>query len=99
MTRIAINGMGRMGKLVLRALIEERWPGELVLLNDPVGDTAQHAQLLEFDSVHGRWRAEFEHDAESLTVNGCHMRMTHERRQQGLTPDEHGSGVGGDGHG
>src|SRR3546814_6695569 len=84
MTRIAINGMGRMGKLVLRALIEERWPGELVLLNDPVGDTAQHAQLLEFDSVHGRWRAEFEHDAESLTVNGCRMRMTHQRRIEDL---------------
>src|SRR3546814_10689689 len=84
MTRSAINGMGRMGKLVLRALIEERWPGELVLLNDPVGDTAQHAQLLEFDSVHGRWRAEFEHDAESLTVNGCRMRMTHQRRIEDL---------------
>lgn len=84
MARIAINGMGRMGKLVLRALMQEEWSSEIVLLNDPVGDAEQHAQLLEFDSVHGRWRAEFNHDADGLTIDGCRMRMTHERRIEDL---------------
>ena len=51
MARIAINGIGRIGKLVLRAFMEEGTPGEIVLLNDPVGDPAQHAHLLEFDTV------------------------------------------------
>ena len=52
--RIGINGFGRIGRLVLRAL----WgrPGiELVHVNDPAGDAVTAAHLLEFDSVHGRW--------------------------------------------
>ena len=76
MAKIAINGMGRIGKLVLRALVEEGIPGELVLLNDAIGSPEQHAQLLEFDTVHGRWKAEFSHDADTVTVNGHKMRMT-----------------------
>ncbi|MEB3263715.1 MAG: ArsJ-associated glyceraldehyde-3-phosphate dehydrogenase [Synechococcus sp.] len=51
---IGINGFGRIGRLVFRAL----WgrPGiQLVHVNDPAGDAAAAAHLLEFDSVHGRW--------------------------------------------
>jgi len=52
--KIGINGFGRIGRLVFRAL----WgrPGiELVHVNDPGGDAASAAHLLVFDSVHGRW--------------------------------------------
>ena len=84
MVRIAINGMGRMGKLVLRALVENGTPGEIVLLNDPVGDPAQHAHLLEFDTIHSRWRADFGHDAESVSVNDRRMRVTAESRIENL---------------
>lgn len=84
MARIAINGLGRIGKLVLRAFVEEGTPGEIVLLNDPVGDPAQHAHLLEFDTVHGRWPAAFEHDAESVSVNGRRMHMTDKKRIEDL---------------
>lgn len=84
MARIAINGIGRIGKLVLRAFVEDGTPGEIVLLNDPIGDPAQHAHLLEFDTVHGRWPAEFAHDAESVSVNGRRMRMTAETRIEDL---------------
>jgi len=56
MARIALNGLGRIGKLVLRDLIDTGAGGQIVLLNDPVGDAEQHALLMEFDSVHGRWR-------------------------------------------
>ena len=76
MVKIAVNGMGRIGKLVLRALIDEGCPGEIVLLNDKLGDPEQHAQLLEFDTVHGRWAAEFAHEPGAVTVNGHRMRMT-----------------------
>ena len=55
MARIALNGLGRTGKLALRALIEEGFDGEIALINDQVGDPALFAHLLEFDSVHGRW--------------------------------------------
>lgn len=74
--RIAINGLGRMGKLVLRAFVDDGLDAELVLLNDAVGDPATHAHLLEFDSVHGRWRRRFEHDADSLGIDGRRIRCT-----------------------
>lgn len=90
MPRIAINGIGRIGKLVLRAFLEDRAPGEIVLLNDANGDPAQHAHLLEFDSVHGRWAADFGHDAESVTVNGQRMSMLTEKRIEALPLDDLG---------
>ncbi|MFV0597397.1 ArsJ-associated glyceraldehyde-3-phosphate dehydrogenase [Shewanella sp.] len=53
--KIGINGFGRMGRLALRAAWE--WDDvEFVQINDPAGDAATLAHLLEFDSVHGRWR-------------------------------------------
>jgi glyceraldehyde 3-phosphate dehydrogenase len=76
MTRIAINGLGRIGKLVLRELVDNGFNGEIVLLNDPVGTPDQHAHLFEFDTVHGHWEAEFGHDADSITINGARMAMT-----------------------
>lgn len=84
MPRIAINGLGRMGKLVLRAFLQEGAPGDIVLVNDTVGDPALHAHLLEFDSVHGRWPARFEHDAQSVSVNGTRMRLSAARRIEDL---------------
>ncbi len=84
MTRIALNGLGRIGKLVLRDLIDTGAAGEIVLINDPVGDAEQHALLIEFDSVHGRWKAEIGHDADSLTLNGTRIRLTHEKTIEAL---------------
>lgn len=81
---IALNGLGRIGKLVLRAFVEDGFPGEILLLNDAVGSPEQHAHLLEFDTVHGRWGADFAHDSESVTINGKRMRMTAERRIEDL---------------
>ncbi|MFN3937259.1 MAG: ArsJ-associated glyceraldehyde-3-phosphate dehydrogenase [Gemmobacter sp.] len=84
---IAINGLGRIGKLVLRALVDRGRGGEIVLVNDPAGDPGQHALLLEFDTVHGRWPARFAHDADGLTVNGHRMRFTQARRIEDLPLD------------
>jgi len=67
--RIGINGFGRIGRLVFRAL----WgrPGiELVHVNDPAGDAAAGAHLLEFDSVHGRWPQAITVDRDGFSVNG-----------------------------
>jgi glyceraldehyde 3-phosphate dehydrogenase len=90
MARIAINGLGRMGKLLLRAMFDAEPPAEILLLNEPAGDPAQHAQLLEFDSVHGRWPAEISHDADSLTVNGHRMRLASASRIEDLPLSELG---------
>ncbi|MBT8413535.1 MAG: ArsJ-associated glyceraldehyde-3-phosphate dehydrogenase [Boseongicola sp.] len=84
MKRIALNGLGRIGKLALRDLCENGSGGEIVLLNDLAGDAEQHALLLEFDTVHGRWDADISADAESLTINGRNIRLTSERALQDL---------------
>ncbi|MEY3005042.1 MAG: type glyceraldehyde-3-phosphate dehydrogenase [Pseudomonadota bacterium] len=71
MTTYALNGLGRIGKLVLRPLLERG--ARIAWLNDAAGDPAMHAHLMEFDSVHGRWHADIQSDAGSLTINGTRM--------------------------
>jgi len=69
--RIAINGFGRIGRNVLRALYTQGYRQDLqvVAIND-LGDSAMNAHLLKYDSVHGTFDAMVEADHESLTVNG-----------------------------
>ncbi|WP_425090779.1 ArsJ-associated glyceraldehyde-3-phosphate dehydrogenase [Tropicimonas sp. S265A] len=88
--KIAVNGLGRIGKLVLRAFFDEGLDAEIVLLNDPVATPEQHALLLEFDTVHGRWDADITHDADSLTVNGHRMTFAQEPRLEDLPLAEMG---------
>ncbi|MEM7379385.1 MAG: ArsJ-associated glyceraldehyde-3-phosphate dehydrogenase [Pseudomonadota bacterium] len=71
MTVYALNGLGRIGKLALRPLLERG--AEIAWINDAVGDPAMHAHLFEFDTVHGRWPATFSHDTESVTVDGVRL--------------------------
>lgn len=78
MTRIGINGFGRIGRLVVRGLA--RHPDlELVHVNDARADVATSAHLLEFDSVHGRYpgdvATDVTTDGTSLVVDG--RRVTH----------------------
>ena len=84
MTRIALNGLGRIGKLALRDLIDTGAGGEIVLINDPVGDAEQHALLMEFDSVHGRWRTPVSAADGTLVLNGQTIRLTHEKAIEAL---------------
>lgn len=84
MPRIAVNGLGRIGKLVLRDLIDTGAAGDLVLLNDPVGDAEQHALLMEFDSVHGRWRTPVSSTDGALILNGRTVHLSHEKTIEGL---------------
>ncbi|MCK0150808.1 ArsJ-associated glyceraldehyde-3-phosphate dehydrogenase [Marivita sp. S6314] len=67
MTTYALNGLGRIGKLALKPLLDSG--AEIAWINDATGDAAMHAHLLEFDTVHGRWDAAFDHDANSVTIN------------------------------
>ncbi|MEL6644068.1 MAG: ArsJ-associated glyceraldehyde-3-phosphate dehydrogenase [Pseudomonadota bacterium] len=74
MTTYALNGLGRIGKLALRPLLERG--ADIAFVNDAVGDPAMHAHLLEFDTVHGRWPASFAADDESITVDGVRLPVT-----------------------
>jgi len=84
MPKIALNGLGRIGKLVLRELVDRGLGANIVLLNDLTGTCQQHALWLEFDSVQGRWAAAIDHDDTNLVVNGHAMRLTHERHLEDL---------------
>jgi glyceraldehyde 3-phosphate dehydrogenase len=84
MPRIAINGLGRIGKLLLRAFEAGGAGDEVVLLNDLLDDPESHALFLEFDSVHGRWDASIEARDGALAINGRAMRLTAERRIENL---------------
>ncbi|MFU8815539.1 MAG: ArsJ-associated glyceraldehyde-3-phosphate dehydrogenase [Pseudomonadales bacterium] len=77
--RVGINGFGRIGRLVVRAAWA--WPElEFVHVNDPAGDAATFAHLLNFDSVHGRWSeeavADGEGDGRGILIAGRRMRFT-----------------------
>ena len=73
--KVGINGFGRIGRLALRAAWG--WPElEFVQINDPAGDAATHAHLLNFDSVHGRWQHEAGSDGDGLLIDGQRIRVT-----------------------
>ena len=73
--RVAINGFGRIGRLVLRAAIESgRKDIEFVAIND-LGSTEANAHLLKYDSVHGTLAQDVSHDAESITVGGHKIKV------------------------
>ncbi|WP_417209817.1 ArsJ-associated glyceraldehyde-3-phosphate dehydrogenase [Antarctobacter sp.] len=71
MTTYAINGLGRIGKLIVKPMLEAG--DSIAFVNDAVGDAAMHAHLLEFDTVHGRWGAEFSADEDSISINGTRI--------------------------
>ena len=71
MTVYALNGLGRIGKLALRPLLERG--AQIAWVNDAVGDAAMHAHLLEFDTVHGRWPATFGHDESAVIIDGLRL--------------------------
>ncbi|MDR0184236.1 ArsJ-associated glyceraldehyde-3-phosphate dehydrogenase [Lysobacter arvi] len=73
--RVGINGFGRMGRLTLRAA----WGNpelRFVQVNDPAGDAATLAHLLNFDSVHGRWDREAIADGDAIVIDGVRIPVT-----------------------
>lgn len=68
MTVFALNGLGRIGKLALKPLLERG--AEIAWINDAIGDPAMHSHLFEFDTVHGRWDAEHSFDDSSVGIDG-----------------------------
>jgi glyceraldehyde 3-phosphate dehydrogenase len=78
--RIAINGFGRIGRNVVRAMTKMKQSSalELVAVND-LTDSKTLAHLLKYDSVHGRFPGEVRHDADEIFVNGKGVRVLAEK--------------------
>src|SRR5687768_1203825 len=78
-TKVAINGFGRIGRLVARAILERPDCGlELVAIND-LADAKSNAMLFKRDSVHGPYPGEVSHDGNDLIVDGKRIKVTAER--------------------
>ena len=82
--KVAINGFGRIGRNVLRAIIESgRTDIEVVAIND-LGPVETNAHLLRYDSVHGRFPAEVKVDGNTIDVGRGPIRVTAERNPADL---------------
>ena len=78
-TKVAINGFGRIGRLVARAILErDDHDLELVAIND-LADTKSNALLFQYDSTHGRFPGSVEVGDDTITVNGQAIKVTSER--------------------
>jgi glyceraldehyde 3-phosphate dehydrogenase len=79
MTRVAINGFGRIGRLVARAILERPDCGlELVSVND-LADAKANAWLFKHDSVHGKFPGEVTTDGNDIIVDGKRIHVTAEK--------------------
>jgi glyceraldehyde 3-phosphate dehydrogenase len=78
--KVAINGYGRIGRNILRAIYEGGRTNEIqiVALND-LGDANTNAHLTQYDTVHGKFNAKVEVEGESMVVNGDRIQVLAER--------------------
>ena len=82
MTKVAINGFGRIGRLTFKALLKKE-NIEVVAIND-LTDTATLAHLLKYDSVHGRFDGTVTTSEDGIVVNGKNIKVTAEREPRNL---------------
>ncbi|MFU8895917.1 MAG: type I glyceraldehyde-3-phosphate dehydrogenase [Gammaproteobacteria bacterium] len=92
--KVGINGYGRIGRNILRALYEHGRTDEIniVALND-LGDASTNAHLTRYDTAHGKFNGQVEVDGDSLVVNGDRIRVLAERNPADLPWKELGVDV------
>ena len=88
--KVAINGFGRIGRLVARAILEKPDCGlELVAIND-LADAKSNALLFKRDSVHGPYRGTVEVDGQDLVIDGKRVKVSAERDPANLPHRDNG---------
>jgi glyceraldehyde 3-phosphate dehydrogenase len=90
--RIGINGFGRIGRNVLRAALQNFSDIEVVGINDLL-EPDYLAYMLQYDSVHGRFKGDVSVDGNTLVINGKKIRLTQERDPANLKWSEVGADV------
>ena len=90
--KIGINGFGRIGRMVFRAAIQNFDEIEVVGINDLL-EPDYLAYMLQYDSVHGRFKGSVEVDGNTLIVNGRRIRLTQERDPAALKWAEVGADI------
>ena len=92
MTKIGINGFGRIGRMVFRAAVEHFPDLEIVGINDLL-EPEYLAYMLKYDSVHGRFNGTIAVEGNTLVVNGKRIRLTTEKDPATLKWDEVGAEI------
>lgn len=77
--KIGINGLGRIGRCVARAIVEEGYDDIQLVAANGSASNANHAHLLQYDSVHGRFQNKITFDEHGLDMGRGHITITHER--------------------
>ncbi|MFQ5501971.1 MAG: type I glyceraldehyde-3-phosphate dehydrogenase [Phycisphaerae bacterium] len=77
--KVGINGFGRIGRLVARAMSQRPGEFDIVAINDMGSSPRVHAHLFKYDSAHGQFAGTVEHDETSLLINGDRIRVCAER--------------------
>jgi glyceraldehyde 3-phosphate dehydrogenase len=90
--KIGINGFGRIGRMVFRAAVQNFAEIEVVAINDLL-EPEYLAYMLEYDSVHGRFKGLVAVDGNTLIVNGKRIRLTQERDPANLKWGDVGAAV------
>jgi len=81
--KVAINGFGRIGRLLYRAAIEQKAKVDFVAVND-ITDAKTLAHLLKYDSVHGRFNADVQVKGNDLVVNGKELKVLAQKEPEKL---------------
>ena len=74
MINVAINGFGRIGRVTLRVMLEQK-DFNIVAIND-LTDAKTLAHLFKYDSVHGRFKGDVHHDGDAIVINGKRIPVT-----------------------
>jgi glyceraldehyde 3-phosphate dehydrogenase (phosphorylating) len=90
--KVGINGFGRIGRMVFRAVAKDFKDIEIVAINDLLAPDYL-AYMLKYDSVHGRFNGDISVDAGSMVVNGKKIRLTAERDPANLKWNEAGADI------
>ncbi len=90
--KLGINGFGRIGRMVFRSALENFSDIEIVGINDLL-DPDYLAYMLQFDSVHGRFKGDVQVEGNTLVVNGQKIRLTAERDPAALKWNDVGADV------
>jgi glyceraldehyde 3-phosphate dehydrogenase len=88
--KVGINGFGRIGRMVFRAVAQDFKDIEVVAINDLL-EPEYLAYMLRYDSVHGRFKGDISVDNNTLIVNGKKIRLTAERDPANLKWNEVGA--------
>ena len=90
--KLGINGFGRIGRNVFRSALQSFFDIEIVGINDLL-EPEYLAYMLQYDSVHGRFKGDVKIDGNTLIVNGKKIRLTQERDPANLKWNEIGAEV------